>query len=330
LIREYDVAKHWLEEAYKEGLAEYERSHTREELAQFKSEIMDPLDNLLKSYPSTSNSTVPLLAQFSRLETGSSSTSDNSSLAWVKKDRDEIKIRTVIVDSRRGDYSRISDAIKNVPEKTRILVRPGTYRESIVLTKNVEIVGDGPREQIVLLSNDADCIRVATDSVAVVRGMTIHGQAKDHYAIDIPRGRLHLSDCIVTCDTLACIGIHNSTAQPLIQHCIIRDGGASGIFVYDQGAGVIEDCDISNNKLSGVTVKGGGNPLMRRCEIHDGQASGIYVYENGKGTYEDCDIFANKNSGVAVREGGNPLVRRCEIHDGQTSGIHVYKNEKRT
>jgi F-box protein 11 len=259
----------------------------------------------------------------------------NSSLDWVKNARGEIKARLegfVTVDSSDADYRSISDAIKHVPEKTRILVRPGTYRESIVLDKNVEIVGDGPREQIVLLSsNDASCIRVATDSAAVVRGTTIHGRAKDHCAIDIPRGRLHMSDCIVTCETQrACIEIHNSTAQPLIEKCIIRDGGANGILVYDQGAGVIEDCDISNNKRAGVVVERGGDPLVRRCQMHDGQASGIYVQENGKGTFEDCDISNNKLSGVSVKTGGDPLVRRCQMHDGQSVGIFVYENGKGT
>ena len=211
-------------------------------------------------------------------------------------------------------------------------MRPGTYRENIVLDKNVEIVGDGPREQIVLISsNDASSIRVATDSAAVVRGMTIHGRAKDHCAIDIPRGRFHLSDCIVTCETQQpCIEIHNSTAQPLIEKCIIRDGGQGGIHVYDQGAGVIEDCDIFANKFSGVAVKTGGDPLVRRCQIHDGQESGIFVFENGKGTFEDCDIFANKFDGVAVKTGGKPLVRRCQIHDGQRDGIFVFENGKGT
>jgi len=232
-------------------------------------------------------------------------------------------VQSVTVALSGADYSSISDAVKNVPEKTRILVRPGTYFESIVLDKNVEIVGDGPREQIILISNGADCIHVPTDS-AVVRGITIRGRAQDHYAIDIPRGRFHLSDCIVTCETWSCIGIHNSTAQPLIQHCILRDGNSNGIMVYDQGAGVVEDCDIFANKLRGIEVRTGGKPLVRRCKMHHAQRAGIYVHDQGEGTFEDCDIFANEGAGVGVKTGGKPLVRRCKIHNGQQSGIWVY------
>ena len=252
------------------------------------------------------------------LSSGKTSSTFQSSLS------PDSAIKSVTVASSGADYRSINEAIKHVPEKTRILVRPGTYIESIVLDKNVEVVGDGPREQITLISNDANCIRVATD-LAVVRGMTIHGRAQNQYAIDIPRGRFHLSDCIVTCETHSCIGIHNSTAQPLIQRCIIRDsGGDDGIVIYDQGAGVIEDCDIFANKDCevGIGVKTGGKSLVRRCKIHDAQV-GIAVVEQGEGTFEDCDIFANKYCGVTVQTGGKPLVRRCQIHDGQQGGIMV-------
>ena len=260
----------------------------------------------------------------------------DSSLGWVKTARAEVKARiddrlVVTVGSSDANYRSISDAIKYVPEKTCILVRPGTYIGSIVLDKDVEIVGDGPREQIVLISNYGHCIDVATDSAAVVHRMTIRGRSPNHCAIDIPRGHFHLSDCIVTCETQqACIEIHNSTAQPHIEKCIIRDGGASGIFVYDQGAGIIEDCDIYNNQLSGVEVTAEGNPIISQCEMHDGQSAGIHVYDQGEGSFENCDIYNNKHSGVAVSEGGKPLMRHCQMHGGQASGINVFNHGEGT
>ena len=217
------------------------------------------------------------------------------------------------------NYRSISDAIKKVPEGTRILVRPGTYTESIILDKHVEIVGDGPRDQIKLISNNRHCISVATDSAAVVRGMTILGRVPCYAAIDIPRGRFHLSDCTVTCETIMpSIIISGSTAQPVIKDCIIRDGGQVGIFVYKQGAGVIEDCDIYNNKSSGIIVCEGGKPTVRRCKIHDGQSSGIYVCDQGEGTFEDCETYANKSHGLYI--GSNtqrPVTRRCTFQDGE-------------
>jgi F-box protein 11 len=237
--------------------------------------------------------------------------------------------KSVIVAPSGGQYSTISDAVKDVAERTRILVRPGTYTESISLDKNVEIIGDGPREQIMLIGTTDSCIRVATYS-AVVRGITIHGLADEHFAIDIPRGRFQLSDCIVTSAAFSCIGIHNSAAQPTIRNCIIRDGDQCGILIYDQGAGVIEDCEILATRLAGVEVRAGAKPQVRRCKIHDGQASGLSVHGQAEGIYEDCEFFANKLSGIIVKTGGNPLVRRCVLHDGHEGGIMVHEQGEGT
>ncbi len=96
LLGEYDVAKHWLEQAHEEGLAERERYHPRYELTQFENEFMKPLEELRKSYLPTSDSTVPLLPQFGKLEIGSSSASDRvtrDSEARPLANRDQMAIR---------------------------------------------------------------------------------------------------------------------------------------------------------------------------------------------------------------------------------------------
>ena len=67
----------------------------------------------------------------------------------------------------------------------------------------------------------------------------------------------------------------------------------SGVFVYDNGLGTLEDNDITANGLSGVEIRTGGNPTLRRNQIHDNKQSGVYVHDNGLGTLEDNDITAN-------------------------------------
>ncbi|CAK8710797.1 hypothetical protein GKODMF_02015 [Candidatus Electrothrix gigas] len=60
---------------------------------------------------------------------------------------------TVVVDQNsRGDYTTITEALESVKAGVRILVRPGLYKESIVIDKPVEIIGDGDRDKIVIES----------------------------------------------------------------------------------------------------------------------------------------------------------------------------------
>ena len=246
----------------------------------------------------------------------------------------KVQVKTLIVCKLgRGDCRSISEAIRKAKIGTRILVQPGTYSESLVIDKPLEIIGDGSVADIVIESTDSECIRMQTD-YAVVRGFTLRNQtglkADNHSAVDISQGQLILENCDISSDLYVCVAIHNSTAKPIIRRCKIHDGKKAGVFVWDNGQGTVEDCDIFGNTLAGVAIKTGGNPVIRRCKIHDGKQTGVIVWDNGQGTVEDCDIFGNTLAGVAIKTGGNPVIRRCKIHDGKQTGVIVWDNGQGT
>lgn len=239
----------------------------------------------------------------------------------------------IVAQRGGGHYTSINEAIRHAKAKARILVRPGIYLEELVLDKPVEIIGDGPREQIILESRDADCILMQTDT-AIVQGLTLRCRAglknKKYYAVGIPRGQLTLQDCDITSDSLACVAIHGSTATPVVRSCTIHDGKAGGVYVYENGQGRIEDCNIVGNALAGVQIETGGNPVVCKCTIHDGKAGGVFVNENGQGTIEDCDIWGNARAGVEIKMGGNPQIQRCRIHRNKYEAIWIYEKGQGT
>ncbi len=235
--------------------------------------------------------------------------------------------RTIVVAANdEGDYASIGEAIKDVPSGSRIIVRPGTYRESLVIDKPLEIFGDGQVERIVIESTAAACVLSLAES-AMVRGLTLRSKIGDkrdfNHAVDIPHGKLVLEECDISSDALACVAIHGTTAQPLIRRCRIHDGQQGGVFVYDKGQGTIEDCDIFNNAVAGVEIWQESAPILRGCRIHDNKG-GVNVHHKGRGVFEDCDIFSNAVVEVQIRNEGAPIIRRCNIHDGKQASIVVY------
>jgi hypothetical protein len=99
----------------------------------------------------------------------------------------------VLVVSAAGDgtHRTITEAIRAAVPGMEIRIRPGTYREGVVLDRSVSLVGDGPAGQVVLESDEASCIRMDTNE-ATVRGLTLRCVAarrnKQLYAVDIPGG----------------------------------------------------------------------------------------------------------------------------------------------
>jgi parallel beta-helix repeat protein len=242
----------------------------------------------------------------------------------------EPTVPTIVVGKfGSADYQSISEAVKNAQPGTRILVRPGFYLESLVIDKPLEILGDGAVGDIKIVSQGAFCIRMQTEN-AVVRGFSLANEAdrrgKKHSTVKILTGSLILQDCDITSDSGSCISIHTTMANPVIQRCKIHDGKHSGIWITENGRGIIEDCDIFGNTYPEIVIDKGGNPTIRRCRIHDGKGNGIRVTENGRGIVEDCDIFGSTYPQIVIDKSGNPTIRRCKIHDGKGNGVCVVKD----
>ncbi|MCA1557017.1 MAG: right-handed parallel beta-helix repeat-containing protein [Acidobacteria bacterium] len=233
-----------------------------------------------------------------------------------------------------GQYTTITEAIKNAPVGARISVRPGVYNESVKITRDVEIVGDGPIAQIIVEAVDAESVNVVS-SKALVRGLTLRnrvtGKEKKYFAVTVSEGgELKLEDCDVTSSSLTGVGAYGPGTKAFIRRSRIHDCAESGIYFYKSATGVVEDCDVFNSGYANISIKEGGDPAITKSRIYNSKSSGVYVYLNGKGRIEDSSIYGNAYSGVAITEGGDPLVNRCKINNNGYNAIYAYKSAKGT
>lgn len=228
-----------------------------------------------------------------------------------------------------GNFTSIGEALRNVPANSRLLIREGLYRESIVLDKAIEIVGDGAIENIIVKSGDQSCISMQTEKAAV-RGLTLQARGESSgrafFAIDVPRGALVLENCDVSSDTLSCAAIYGVNAKPLLRNCRIHDGADSGIYIFDNARASIENCDIYRNANVNLAIAQGANPTIVNCRIFAGENGGIVVWGNGAtATIEDCEITNHRLANVGISQAANPVFRRCKIFGGRDSGVFIHQ-----
>lgn len=237
----------------------------------------------------------------------------------------------VVAANGGGNFVSISEALRNVANGSRLLVREGFYSESILLDKSIEIVGDGGAvENIIVESANSSCVSMRTDR-ATIRGLTLNGVGKQNgksfFAVDISQGELILENCNITSDSLSCIAIHGADSNPLIKNCLVHDGADSGFYIFDNARGRIEECDVYHNTNDNIAIAQGANPAIKKCRIFEGNGGGIVVWQNGAaGVIEDCEILAHRLANVGVSEYANPIFRRCKIFGGRDTGVFVRQN----
>jgi hypothetical protein len=253
--------------------------------------------------------------------------------AEVKREREQANanaqarpspVNTLIVSQQRGaQYASISQALRSARPGTHILVKPGLYKESLIIDKPISISADGPAGEVIVESAGSPCLVVRATQIKI-QGLTLQSFINDeqdrYFAVDVGFGQLTLEDCLISSDADACISIHGPGVNAEIRRCRVRDAGVYGIWVWDDAAGIIEDCELSNCAGAGLVISGDTMEEARQMA-----ADILADISDDRNIINQASI---KNSGGAASKGGTaggmPRVRRCSISGGQDHGIWVH------
>ncbi|WP_410511002.1 AAA family ATPase [Paenibacillus sp. BR2-3] len=223
---------------------------------------------------------------------------------------------------QEADFRTLTEAVLAAEPGDTIIVYPGTYRENILIDKQVKIIGIGTPGQVILIGTDSYSLEIKTD-FASIENMMINYEGEGEFgAVYITKGSPILEQCEMSSTAGPVLGICHE-GDPVIKRCKIHSGQDAGVHVFDGGQGLFVDCDICSQKSANVVIERGGDPVFRRCRIYGGGNAGVLVDDEGRGSFESCDIYANAKAGLAIIHEGNPKLTKCRIFDGHDAGIYA-------
>eukprot|EP01062_Namystynia_karyoxenos_P011361 TRINITY_DN14061_c0_g2_i1.p1 TRINITY_DN14061_c0_g2~~TRINITY_DN14061_c0_g2_i1.p1 ORF type:complete len:658 (+),score=216.29 TRINITY_DN14061_c0_g2_i1:93-1976(+) len=217
----------------------------------------------------------------------------------------------IVVDpSGKGTFTTITEAVENAENGDRVVVRPGLYRECLMLTKSITLQADGAPGEV-QIENGGDANVVVLRASCRLIGFSLRQRSRNFFCIRVLAAdeETVVERCDVQSDHFSCIQI-DSGANPLVRHNRVHDSKQCGILVKRNGSGRIEYNDIFGNCLSNVYIDAHAQPTVRHNQIHNSQQHGIWIKQHGGGVIVNNTIYNNQMSNIKIEEGATPSIRK--------------------
>ncbi|MGW3980196.1 right-handed parallel beta-helix repeat-containing protein [Streptomyces mirabilis] len=262
-----------------------------------------------------------------------------------------------------GAFRSISQALAEARDGALITVAPGTYEESLTLTKAVTLSGaDGVHIRSVVgpaLIVDAEAVRLT--------GLTLACFDPDAPAVEVRRGQAALEDCVVQGAAWTAVMAWNegelavrgcqvtnpggagivvtSDKGSAVQHTVVTAVGSSAVVVAERGRLTVQDCVLEKAGGNGICVNGHGRATIERTMIDSCAKPALVVEQEGWAELRNLTVSASATldayltssaevtiddstfSGSAGQSvyvsGGAPVLRGCVIAGAVRGGLHV-------
>jgi parallel beta-helix repeat protein len=205
----------------------------------------------------------------------------------------------VVAQDGSGTVTTITEAVAMAGDGHTIIVKPGTYHESIVISEDITLKGDGDRGAVVLEFTDTDDARWPVDlspTYAETELVT--------YGIALDQSDAHIENITVR-------GRYAAAPGEIPIGAVVIDGGAPVIEKVDVVLDAEPFFDGGWNSRSAFQITGGSSPLIRGS-AWDGFTR-IVGPTASTPTFEGNTITAQR---ISVWAGGPLTIRKNTLLDG--------------
>ncbi|MFI1052194.1 right-handed parallel beta-helix repeat-containing protein [Streptomyces griseoruber] len=194
-----------------------------------------------------------------------------------------------VAPDRPHAHRTIARALDEARDGALILLAPGRYEESLVISRAVTLSADTttPGEVRVHAAHGS---AVTVDAEAVrLTGLTLSGSDPDAPVLDVRRGQADLDGCAVTGHAWA------------------------AVLAWNGGRLAVRDCRMTNTLGAGIVVTSPEGGTVENTTVTDSGSSAVVVAERGRLTLRDCELTGARGNGVCVNGQGDALVENTRI-----------------
>lgn len=230
--------------------------------------------------------------------------------------------------SGTGHATTIADALKRARAGATVTVAPGTYRETLVVDRVVQIVGGGTDpSDVVIAPLSGACAAVSSDA-ATIRNVSFQGAPNGRDAcLDIASGQA-LVEAVEVASVDGPAMRMAGNAAPTLRRASFKADNAPAVLIEGDATGSVTESRIVGGKYSAVIVRGSATPVFSAARIESAGQAGILFLGPSGGRVADTVIENSGGPGIEIRGGADPEIAGSTIRGGSQSGIYVHDGGK--
>jgi parallel beta-helix repeat protein len=235
---------------------------------------------------------------------------------------------TWIVDAAgNGDTTTASEALRLAPEGAAIIVKAGTYTESLSMVRPVAITGETSGDEMpVFAPPDASCLTISAREGSV-SGLRFEPRATSAggsvACLDIEAGGVLVTDNVIQGSDGPAIVVRQGATPRLLGNRISESGGTGILFTAGAGGEAVKNV-VEQAGGSGLLLRGGSAVTIVENRIENSAGSGIVVAEGTRGLFEANEILGSGRSGIEVSGGAVPVFQTNIIANSGEAGLFIY------
>lgn len=229
------------------------------------------------------------------------------------------------------EFGTISEALEEARDRDRVLIKAGTYVESLVIKTKVDIEGAGEGKTIIECESKSASVLLASGSASGCRvaGMTLRQSgislADERYPVVVADGaELNLENCRIENGSGHGIAIINGGTGKL-QSVRVSKCGWDGLAVNGEGSkAVVENSRFEANIHHGVDAWGGGSveAKVTRSTLN-GLAGFVLMSPGVESKLVQCTSDRNRDVGYMVSNRSKALLQSNRAESNLLGGIVV-------
>lgn len=207
-------------------------------------------------------------------------------------------------------------ALRQAEPGARILVLPGTYRESVLLDKAVTLVGEGEAADTVIEGIHGPALRISA-AVGLER-LTLKAGEGGTPALEVLSGRCALQDCGLLGAENPAAWISESASAQLVR-CRLEAVGER--VIRSDGEVELEDCRIHGGNRAALHLGPGARATLNSGAFEDGPGVGLLLEAGARATLEGVVFAGRMLGGVELESEARLEARRCAFQASRFAGV---------